>query len=145
MQGIFDPQWVTHFRPTVQTANLATIRITRGLTKGYLDNTLGWVEPTANVIYEGKARWQKVGLNTKRDFIEDYALFNRVRVVIAFADMDAYNPAFDGFVANDKIELIVNTSNPDSVADAVYYWGDPTSSNAWHHTLNCQQNQKQVG
>lgn len=142
MQGIFDPRWTTHFRPTVATAELATVRITRGMSEGYLDDVLGWVEPTANIVYEGKARWQKVGLNTKRDFVEDYALFNRVRVQISFNRLP---DDFDGFKPNDKIELIVNTSNPDSEHDAVYYWGDPTSSNAWHHTLNCQQNQKQVG
>lgn len=141
MQGIFDPRWTTHYRPTVATAELADIRITRGLTEGHYDDN-GWVEPTANVVYEGKARWQKVGLSTKRDNMSDFALFNRVRVQISFSRMPA---DFTGFMPNDKVELVNNESNPTSDGSAVYYWGDPTSSNAWHHTLNCQQNQKQEG
>lgn len=145
MQGVFHPGVAQHYAPIVQTANLATIRITRGLTKGYLDDVLGWVEPTANVIYLGKARWQKVGLSTKRDNVSDFALFNRVRVVIAISDMDAYDATFEGFKPNDKIELVDNDHNLVSEGSAVYYWGDPTSSNAWHHTLNCQQNMKQEG
>lgn len=142
MQGIFDPNWVTHFRPTVASAELATVRITRGMSAGYLDDVLGWVEPTANVIYEGNARWQKIGMTTKRDFVSDFAQFNRVRVQISFNRMP---DDFTGFMPNDKIELVHNGSNPVSEGSAVYYWGDPTSSNAWHHTLNCQQNMKQEG
>lgn len=142
MQGIFDPRWVTHFRPTVATAELATVRITRGVAQGYLDPILGWVEPSANVVYEGKARWQKIGMSTKRDNVSDFALFNRVRVQISFNRMP---DDFTGFMPNDKVELVHNGSNPVSEGSAVYYWGDPTSSNAWHHTLNCQQNQKQDG
>lgn len=142
MQGIFDPRWITHFRPTVASAELATVRVTRGETPGYLDDVLGWVEPTAKVIYAGKARWQKVGMTTKRDFVEDFAQFNRVRVQIS---MNRTPVDFTGFMPNDKIELTVNESNPTSVGSVVYYWGDPTSSNAWHHTLNCQQNMKQEG
>lgn len=142
MQGIFDPRWVTHYRPTVATAELATVRVTRGLTEGHFDDVLGWVPPTANVVYEGNARWQKVGLSTKRDNVSDFALFNRVRVQISFSRVP---DDFTGFMPNDKVELIVNGSNPGSEGSAVYYWGDPTSSNAWHYTLNCQQNMKQEG
>lgn len=142
MQGIFDPRWITHFRPTVASAELADIVVTRGETPGYLDDILGWVPPTSNVIYSGKARWQKIGLTTKRDFVSDFAQFNRVRVQIS---MNRVPEDFTGFMPNDKIELVGNESNPVSEGSTVYYWGDPTSSNSWHYTLNCQQNQKQEG
>jgi hypothetical protein len=142
MQGVFHPNVANLYKPIVATAELADIKITRGVTPGYLSDELGWVPPTANVVYEGKARWQKVGLTTKRDFVEDFALFNRVRVQISFKRMPEN---FTGFMPNDKIELVGNESNPVSEGSAVYYWGDPTSSNAWHHTLNCQQNMKQEG
>lgn len=142
MQGVFHPQVLPHYRPAAASTELATIRITRGVTPGYLDDILGWIPPTSNVIYSGKARWQKVGLNTKRDNLADFALFNRVRVQITFKRVPE---GFTGFMPNDKIELAVNESNPVSEGSVVYYWGDPTSSNALHHTLNCQQNMKQEG
>lgn len=142
MQGMFHPNVLKHYRPIMASAELATVRITRGVADGYLDDVLGWVPPTANVVYEGKARWQKVGMTTKRDFVEDFAQFNRVRVQISMHRMPE---GFTGFMPNDKIELVGNESNPVSEGSVVYYWGDPTSSNAWHHTLNCQQNMKQEG
>lgn len=141
MQGMFHPNVLNHYRPIMASAELADIRITRGLTEGHYDDN-GWVEPTANVVYEGKARWQKVGLSTKRDNMSDFALFNRVLVQISFIRIPE---DFTGFMPNDRVELVINESNPDSQGDVVYYWGDPTSSNAPHHTLNCQQNQKQEG
>lgn len=148
MQGIFHPQWTTHFRPTVATAELATIKITRNTGDGGFTED-GWVDGTSEVIYEGKARWQKIGVTTKRDFTEDFAQFNRVRVQISMVRVDAYYEAlgktFDGFRPNDKIELIENKSNPQSVGDVSYIWGDPTSSNAWHYTINAQENKKQEG
>lgn len=142
MQGMFHPNVLAHYRPIMATAELADIIVTRGLTPGHFDDVLGWVPPTANVVYAGKARWQKVGLSTKRDNVSDFALFNRVRVQISFKRIP---DGFTGFMPNDKLELVGNESNPASEGSAVYYWGDPTSSNAAHYTLNCQQNQKQDG
>lgn len=142
MQGVFHPNVLKLYRPPAASSELGDIRITRGLTPGRLDDDLGWIEPTSNVIYEGKARWQKVGLSTKRDNVSDFALFNHVRIQITFSRIP---DGFAGFLPNDKIELVGNKSNPDSVGSTVYYWGDPTSSNALHHTLNCQQNMKQEG
>lgn len=144
MTGIFHPAWTTHHRPTIRTAQLATIRITRATGKGkYNPVTREYEgEGTASTVYEGSARWQKVGMTTKRHTIDDYAQFNRVRVVIMMEDLPA---DFTGFKPNDKVTLLENPSNPTSEGSVVYFWGDPTSGNAWQITLNCQQNMKQVG
>lgn len=144
MEGIFHPLWTTHFRPTVATSHLAKVRITRSTGTGKYNPVTREYEGagSAETIYEGRARWQKVGMTTKRHTIDDYAQFNRVRVVIMMEEMPAN---FDGFKPNDKVTLLDNPSNPSSEGSVVYFWGDPTSGNAWHHTLNCQQNMKQVG
>lgn len=141
MTGIFHPNWAFHHRATVSTAELATVRITRNAGDGGFGEN-GWQDGSEIIIYEGKARWQKVGQVTKRDFTEDFAQFNRVRVQIS---MNRLPEDFDGFKPNDKVTLVENESNPDSVGDVSYVWGYPTSSNAWHYTLNCQENAKQIG
>lgn len=148
MQGIFDPQWITHHRQTVQSAELAEIRITRAGGEVVWTPETGTTGGEDIVLFEGTCRWQKVGRPTKRDFVEDFALFNAVRVQISIEKLNAYRTLHNldfRFEANDKVELVGNKSNPDSEGDVVYYWGDPTSGNAWHHTLMCQQNMKQVG
>lgn len=144
MSGIFHPLWTTHYRPTIRTAQLAEIEITRSTGTGYYDPvTREYVGGgTAQTIYTGSARWQKVGMTTKRHLIDDYGQFNRVRVVIMMEDLPE---DFVGFMPNDKVTLTANDSNPQSVGDVVYLWGDPTSANAWQITLNCQQNMKQEG
>ena len=144
MSGVFHPKWTTHYRPLIRTAQLAKIRITRSTGTGYYDpETRTYVGGgTAETIYEGSARWQKVGMTTKRHLIDDYGQFNRVRVVLMMEDLPE---DFTGFEANDKVTLIENESNPSSVGSVVYFWGDPTSGNAWQITLNCQQDMKQVG
>lgn len=144
MQGIFDPRFAFHVRPTLATSHLAEIRITRNSGDGGFTDE-GWSDGKDVIIYEGKARWQKVGQTTKRDFTEDFAQFNRVRVQIMMEAVKKFDPDFSGFKPNDKIELVVNASNPDSQGDVVYVWGEPTSSNAWLYTINCQQNMKQIG
>lgn len=144
MQGIFDPRFAFHVRPTLETSHLATVRISRNSGDGGFTDE-GWSDGQNDTIYEGKARWQKVGQTTKRDFTEDFAQFNRVRVQIMMENVKKFDPDFTGFKPNDKVELVVNESNPTSEGEVVYYWGDPTSSNAWLFTLNCQQNMKQEG
>lgn len=141
MQGIFHPNWAFHHRATVATAELATVRISRNTGDGGFGEN-GWEDGTDVTVYEGKARWQKVGQVTKRDFTEDFAQFNRVRVQISFSRLPEN---FTGFKPNDKITLVENVSNPESVGDVSYVWGTPTSSNAWHVTIMAQENAKQIG
>lgn len=151
MQGIFDPRWVYHHRATVASSELATIRVTRQTESSTWTPETGMSGGAETVLYEGKARWQKFGFITRRDHMSDAAQFQRVRVQIAFEEVDAYRTANgitiepDYFHPNDRIELVENDANPDSVGSVVYLWGDTTSSNPWHHTFVCQENQKQDG
>ena len=144
MQGIFHPKWTTHYRPLVATAEMATVRVYRNSGEGGFTED-GWQDSVDVLIYEGKARWQKTGQTTKRDFSEDYAQFSRIRVQISMEGVQEFNPDFEGFNQNDKVVLVENPSNPISEGSVAYVWGTPTSSNAWHYTLQCQENQKQLG
>lgn len=144
MPGIFDPRWPYHHRATVATSELATVQIIRNSGEGGFTED-GWVDATSSVVYEGKARWQKLGQTTKRDFTEDFGQFTRVRVQISFSRIKAFDPTFEGFLPNDKVILVKNSPNPESEGSVAYVWGSPTSSNPWHCTLMCQENMKQVG
>lgn len=151
MPGIFDPRWATFHRPTVDSAALGHIRITRITELGEWSPS-GSTPSNEIVLYDGPARWQKVGQTTKRDFVEDFAQFQRVRVQVSFAKVRQYRTdngidvdEINYFHPSDKVELTANAANPDSVTSVAYVWGDASSSNAWHHTFVCQENQKQVG
>lgn len=148
MQGIFHPKWTTHFRASVATAGLATVRISRNTGDGGFGEN-GWQDGTNVTVYEGKARWQEIGQTTKRDFTEDFAQFIRVRVEIAYADIygwyEANGMTFNGWKPNDKVTMVENASAPDTVGRAVYVWGDMGSSNAWDSVIDTQYNQKQIG
>ena len=148
MQGIFHPKWTTHFRASVATAGLATVRISRNTGDGGFGEN-GWQDGTNVTVYEGKARWQEIGQTTKRDFTEDFAQFIRVRVEIAYQDIytwyEANGMTFDGLKPNDKVTLVVNDSAPESVGNAVYVWGAEPSSNAWDIVIDAQANLKQIG
>lgn len=148
MAGIFDPRWVTHHRPTVASAELAEVKITRVLNQGEWSPEFGLTGGTELVLYEGKARWQKVGYPTKRDHVADSANFQRVRVQVQVERVSKYQTDHGieyAFQPNDKVTLTRNDSMPSSEGSTVYVWGDATSSNAWHHSLTCQQNMKQDG
>lgn len=151
MQGIFDPRWITHHRATVDSAALGGIRVTRRTGQGEWSPETGMSGGSELVLFEGKARWQKFGATTKRDYIEDFAQFQRTRVQVSIAEVAAWCEAngidkeANYFHPGDKVELIDNPSNPDSDGSVSYIWGDPTSSNAWHYTFITQENEKQVG
>lgn len=153
MQGIFDPRWVYHHRDTVESAALATIRITRPNNEVEIEwepDSGDVLMPETYVLYEGSARWQKNSQPTKRDFLQDTANFQRVLVQVSIEKMEQYRkehpiPGVDMLVRpNDRVELVVNTPNTDSEGSAVYVWGNATSSNPWHHTFKCQENMKQA-
>lgn len=143
------PKWTTHFRASVATAGLAKIRIIRNTGEGGFTDD-GWVDAISEVVYEGRARWQELGLTTKRDFTEDFAQFIRVRVEIAYQDIyDWYKEnkvePFGGWLPNDKIMFVENDSAPESVGRTVYVWGDMPSGNAWDSVIDAQANMKQIG
>lgn len=148
MQGIFHPKWSTHFRASVATAGLCTVRVTRNAGDGGFTED-GWADGADTLVYEGRARWQEIGQTTKRDFTEDFAQFIRVRVEIAYQDIytwyEANGMSFDGWHVNDKVTMVVNDSAPDTVGRAVYVWGDMGSSNSWDSVIDAQYNQKQMG
>ena len=149
MQSMFDPQWATHNRATVASAELESVRITRkGDGDGVYDpKTNTTTAPEVIVIYEGPARWQKSGKPTKRDNTGDTANFNSVRIQISIEEMTKYQQDVGIFmtkvIPNDAIELVQSPFNEFAVGDTVYVWGDATSSRPWHLTFTCQQNMKQ--
>ena len=146
--GIFHPKWTTHFRASVATSGLATVRITRKTEGGGFTED-GWVDALEETLYEGRARWQELGLTTKRDYTEDFAQFIRVRVEIAYKDMTdwckAHGKTFEGLNTNDMVTLTENKSAPESVGSVVYVWGAMPSSNAWDIVIDTQANMKQEG
>lgn len=141
----FHPNWHTHHRPSVDSSHKATIQIWRGTTdEASWTPEDGLVTPEDHLVYEGLARWQKVGYTTQRDFAADTAMFQRVRVQISFDRFEDYTQGQEKLQVNDRIVLIENNSNPMSEGSIVYIWGIPTSSNAWNITINAQENFKQV-
>lgn len=145
MQGIFDPRFTTHFRDAAASGELCRVRITRVTGEASWSPETGTVAGTEITLYEGTARWQSIGRPTKRDFVGDHANFNTIRVQISFEGVTEYQTAAGidlNFQPNDKVVMVENASNPSSVGDTIYVWGNATSSNAWHHTLTGQQNMK---
>ena len=148
MSSIFDPRWAAHHRYGVASAELCEVEITRQVTPGTWTPETGSSGGVTAILYQGKARWQKIGFPTKRDFVEDSANFQRVRLQLMQERVEAFQALLGveyEFQPNDKVTLTVNPSNPNSVGEVVYVWGNATSSNAWQYTLTCQQNMKQDG
>lgn len=142
----FHPNWHLHNRPTTDSSHKAEIEIWRRdpNSEPVWSEEHGLVPGEDKLIYKGKARWQKVGYTTQRDFAADTAMFQRVRVQISFDRFEDYTQGQEKLQVNDKIVLIENNSNPMSEGSFVYIWGIPTSSNAWNITINAQENFKQV-
>jgi hypothetical protein len=93
-------------------------------------------------VYLGKARIQKVAFPTNRDFVEDAAKFQRMRIAIGFTENELIPLAFE-LQINDRITVLHNASDPSKVGSIYYVHGDESSSNAWERVITAQTNMKQ--
>jgi hypothetical protein len=97
-------------------------------------------------IFRGNARIQKIAFPTTRDFVQDTAKFQRMRVQLSFRGNDLpglEHNTFDIHV-NDRITVVRNDADPIKVGEHIYVHGEESSSNPWERTLTCQNNMKQV-
>lgn len=141
--SIFHPEFIYHHRATVNTAGLARVLIERVVSRGEWNPETGLTDGAELLpLYEGRARIQKVAFPTNRDFVEDSAKFQRMRIQIGFEDNELVPAEFDLHI-NDRIEVLLNPSDPDKVGTFYYVHGDESSSNAWQRTITAQTNMKQ--
>jgi hypothetical protein len=141
--SIFHPEFIFHHRATVNSAGLARVLIERIGARGEWNPTTGEMEGAATVpLFEGRARIQKVAFPTNRDFVEDTAKFQRMRIQIGFEDNELTPAVFDLHI-NDRIKVLLNPSDPTKVGTFYYVHGDESSSNAWQRTITAQTNMKQ--
>ena len=141
--GALHPAFAFHHRQTVNSTHIARVLIERVLTRGEYDPVTNTVAgATSQQIYLGRARIQKVAFPTNRDFVEDAAKFQRMRVAVGFMENELIPLAFDIHI-NDRITVLVNASDPEKVGSVYYVHGDDSSSNAWERVLTAQNNMKQ--
>jgi hypothetical protein len=142
--GALHPAFAFHHRQTVNGTHVARVLIERVLTRGEFNVVTGQVEgATTQEIYLGRARIQKVAFPTNRDFVEDAAKFQRMRVAIGFSENELPSGAGFNVEVNDRIKVLVNGADPEKVGDTYYVHGDESSSNAWERVLTAQKNMKQ--
>ena len=142
--GALHPAFAFHHRQTVNSTHIARVKIERILTLGEYDMDTGTVTGgTTQQIYLGRARIQKVAFPTNRDFVEDAAKFQRMRIAVGFIENELIPLAFDIHI-NDRITVLHNASDPEKVGDVYYVHGDESSSNAWERVLTAQNNMKQA-
>lgn len=141
--SIFHPEFIFHHRATVNSAGLARVLIERVTNRGEWNPATGLIDgATTLALYEGRARIQKVAFPTNRDFVEDAAKFQRMRVQIGFEDNELVPADFEPQI-NDRIKVLLNPSDPGKAGTYYYVHGDESSSNAWQRTLTAQTNMKQ--
>lgn len=140
--SIFHPEFIFHHRATVNSAGLARVLIERIVSRGDWNPATGETNDVLEPLYEGRARIQKVAFPTNRDFVEDSAKFQRMRIQIGFEDNELVPSQFEPAI-NDRITVLYNPSDPGKVGTHYYVHGDESSSNAWQRTLTAQTNMKQ--
>lgn len=141
--SIFHPEFIFHHRATVNSAGLARVLIERITARGEWNPATGLIDgASTQPLYEGRARIQKVAFPTNRDFVEDAAKFQRMRIQIGFEDNELIPEAFE-LQINDRIKVLYNPADPGKVGTFYYVHGDESSSNAWQRTITAQTNMKQ--
>lgn len=143
--GALHPAFAFHFRNTVNSTHIARVLIERVGARGEWNPDTGLIEGgEVELIYQGRARIQKVAFPTNRDFVEDAAKFQRMRVAVGFSENEL--PSGIGFSIrpNDRITVLQNHADPAKVGSVYYVHGDETSSNAWEIVLTAQTNMKQA-
>jgi len=143
MRGAFHPAFAYHHRNTVNSTHLGRVLIERVLTRGEYNPDTNTVEgATTQAVYQGRARIQKVAFPTNRDFVEDAAKFQRMRIAIGFTENELIPLAFE-LQINDRITVLHNDSDPSKVGEVYYVHGDESSTNAWERVITAQNNMKQ--
>lgn len=129
----------------MNSTHIARVLIERVISRGEYNTATGLVEGGETIqVYLGRARVQKVAFPTNRDFVEDAAKFQRMRVALGFSENELPTGADFEVEVNDRITVLLNHSDP-SKGGAVYYvHGDESSSNAWERVLTAQNNMKQA-
>ena len=140
--SIFHPEFIFHHRATVNSAGLARVLIERLVSRGGWNPQTGQEPDVLIPLYEGRARIQKVAFPTNRDFVEDSAKFQRMRIQVGFEDNELVPQDFQPEI-NDRIKVLDNPSDPGKVGTFYYVHGDESSSNAWQRTFTAQTNMKQ--
>ncbi len=141
--SIFHPEFIFHHRATVNSAGLARVLIERITDRGEWNPLTGEIDGASTQgLYMGRARIQKVAFPTNRDFVEDAAKFQRMRIQIGFEDNELIPADFE-LKINDRIKVLLNPSDPGKVGTFYYVHGDESSSNAWQRTITAQTNMKQ--
>lgn len=145
MGGALHPAFAFHHRQTVNSTHIARVLIERVISRGEYNTTTGQVDGgETEQVYLGRARVQKVAFPTNRDFVEDAAKFQRMRVALGFSENELPSGADFEIEVNDRITLLLNHSDPSKVGSVYYVHGDESSSNAWERVLTAQNNMKQA-
>lgn len=143
-QGALHPAFAFHHRQTVNSTHVARVLIERVISRGDYDPATGLVSGgVVEQIYLGRARIQKVAFPTNRDFVEDAAKFQRMRIAVGFSENELLTGASFDIHINDRITVLRNASDPTKVGSTYYVHGDESSSNTWERVLTAQNNMKQ--
>lgn len=142
MSGVLHPAFAFHHRNSIASAGLGKVKITRTISKGTWSPD-GTTADVIEEIYLGRARVQKTASPTSREFVDDTAKFQKMRVQLAFEDNELPTGRDFEVQVNDRVEVILNASDPAQVGEQYYVHGTASSSNAWNRTLMCQSNMKQ--
>lgn len=142
--GALHPAFAFHHRQTVNSTHIARVLIERVITRGEYNMETDTVEgAVTEQVYLGRARIQKVAFPTNRDFVEDAAKFQRMRVAIGFTENELPTGAAFDVQVNDRITVLLNGADPEKLGAVYYVHGDESSSNAWERVLTAQNNMKQ--
>lgn len=142
--GALHPAFAFHHRQTVNSTHIARVLIERVISRGTYDpDTDTVLGGEVLEVYLGRARLQKVAFPTNRDFVEDAAKFQRMRVALGFSENELIPKEFDLHI-NDRIKVLLNHSDPSKVGSFYYVHGDESSSNAWERVITAQTNMKQA-
>lgn len=143
--GALHPAFAFHHRNTVNSTHIARVLIERVISRGEYDpDTDSIVGGETLEVYLGRARLQKVAFPTNRDFVEDAAKFQRMRVAVGFSENELPDGRDFDLHINDRIKVLLNKSDPSKVGSFYYVHGDESSSNAWERVITAQTNMKQA-
>lgn len=136
--GIFSPQWQYFARPIVDSQKRGTITVT-SFPVGTQDWNFGTGVPKSSgtVVYNGPAAWERVMRPRRREFVEDAADTQTMRVTIPM------QPAQIGFASGQLVTVTAAPDNPQQVGLKMYVEAWAGGSNDWEITLTCTTNAKQ--
>ena len=143
MYGALHPAFAFHHRQTVNSTHTARVLIERVISRGQYNPETDRVDGAIfEPIYRGRARIQKVAFPTNRDFVEDAAKFQRMRIAVGFDENELIPGSFE-LAINDRITVLHNSADPVKEGSYYYVHGDESSSTAWERIITAQTNMKQ--